>query len=75
MNQREASLQAKKILRNRSATAFEDQESPLFPYLIAIKTPSGEMGVIATGLSYSDALRKARDWKKLQGQRTQIWGA
>jgi len=69
MTEEQATAQARKLLSDKTAVAFYDAESPLYPYLIAIATPSGELGVIATGKNYPDALDKAALWQALQTRR------
>ncbi len=66
MTQQEATIAAQKLLQNPTATAFYDAESVLLPYLIAIETPSGELGVISSGHTYPDALEKAKVWLAMQ---------
>jgi hypothetical protein len=68
MTEQEATLQAQSLLRNKTAIAIHDEDAPVFPYLIALRTPSGEMGVIASGRSFPEALTKARLWKKKQNR-------
>ena len=63
MNQTQANQAVKDLLKNPSAEVFFDEESPLYPYLVAIKTPAGELGVVASGQNWSDAVEKAKLWK------------
>ena len=66
MTQTEATAAAKTLLSNQTALAFYDEDSVLLPYLIGIDTPSGELGVVATGHTYEDALDKAKIWLAMQ---------
>jgi hypothetical protein len=69
MNATEATIAARRLLEDSSAEAFYDEGSVLHPYLIAVKTPQGELGVIASGRSYTDALAKAELWLTIQKSR------
>lgn len=68
MTETEATNRAKTILNNETAVAFYDAESPMYPYLVAIETPTGETGVIASGRNYADALDKAQLWQSIQNR-------
>jgi len=68
MTESEATKRAQTILGNDTAVAFYDEDSPMYPYLVAIDTPTGELGVIASGRNYPDALDKAQLWQTIQNR-------